>query len=269
MKPSTRERLAKTDWSPIKRALLVPLALVIGVGLIAMVASGKSRVTSTQPSPRTVLYVGDSLSVGKFGELLHGYLSRALGSKNVALYASCGSSPENWLRAEPTFVTPCGYREEAVDRYAVVDSTSRHATPKVEDLIARYHPTTLIVQLGTNWMDRLMIGNPAKEIEIRSRLREFIAATHRAPIQEVIWIMPPDSSHYPRRVQETVAEMLRTAAATDDRIMLIDSRSMTRPYVLGKTGRDGVHYNTQASTDWAEKVIARLQRKSRWATVAY
>jgi hypothetical protein len=156
-----------------------------------------------------------------------------------------------------------------VDRYAVVDSSTHHATPKIEGLIARYRPTTLIVQLGTNWMDKLMLGNPAKEIEIRSHLRRFMAAARRSPVQELIWIMPPDSSHYPRRVQETVAEMLRTAAAGDNRMMLIESRSMTRPYVLGKTGRDGVHYNTQASANWAEKVIARLQRKSRWANVVY
>jgi len=246
--------------------MLLSLTLVASIGLVGMVASGKQRPAGARPEVKTVLYVGDSLSVGKFGELLHNYLSRTLGSKNVALYASCGSSPENWLRGEPTFVTKCGYREVAIDRYAVVDAASHHATPKLEDLIVRYRPTTLIVQLGTNWMDKLMLG---KEMETRSYLRQFLVATHRAPIQEVIWIMPPDSSHYPRRVQETVAEMLRTAAAVDGRVLLIDSRSMTRPYILGKTGRDGVHYNTQASTDWAEKVIARLQRKSRWATVAY
>jgi hypothetical protein len=267
MKLNIPAQLAPIDWWPLKRALFLSLTLVVAVGLIGAVATGKPRASTASAPSRRVLYIGDSLSVGKFGELLHAYLVKAYeGPKNVALYASCGSSPENWLRAEPVFVTPCGYREEAVDRYAVVDSSSHHATPKLEDLVARYRPTTLIVQLGTNWMDKLMIG---KEIEVRSYLRQFIAAAHRTPVQELVWIMPPDSSHYPRRVQETVAEMLRTAAARDSTLILIDSRSMTRPYVPGKTGRDGIHYNTQSSADWALKVIARLQRKSRWATVAY
>lgn len=269
MKPDIREPLARSDWWPLKRAVILSLTLIGGIALVGMVASAKQRLTGSTAPPKCVLYIGDSLSVGKFGELLHGYLARAFGPKNVALYASCGSSPESWLRGEPTFVTKCGYREEAEDRYAVVDSVTRHATPKLEDLIARYRPSILIVQLGTNWMDRLMTGNPSKESEVRGYFHEFVVATRHSPVQEVIWIMPPDSSHYPRRVQELVAEVLRSGVASQNSWTLIESRPMTRPYILGKTGRDGIHYNSQASADWAEKVIARLQRKSRWATVAY
>src|SRR6202008_1232726 len=112
-----------------------------------------------------VLMIGDSLSVGKFGEVFRNHLVSVYGEANVALYASCGSSPEQWLRAEPTFFTRCGYREQTPKQNRLIDFDHGHrpaavATPKLEDLIARYRPTILIVQLGTNWMDRLISGNP-------------------------------------------------------------------------------------------------------------
>src|SRR6478672_4776459 len=49
-------------------------------------------------APR-VLMVGDSLTVGGFGDAMQGYLLGRLGSNNVAVYASCGSSPEHWMRS--------------------------------------------------------------------------------------------------------------------------------------------------------------------------
>jgi hypothetical protein len=59
-----------------------------------------------------VLMVGDSMTVGGFGEAMQDYLLKRFGSGNVALYASCGSSPEHWIRSGPSFVTKCGYREQ-------------------------------------------------------------------------------------------------------------------------------------------------------------
>ena len=35
----------------------------------------------------------------------------------------------------------------------------------------------------------------------------------------------------------------------------------------GKTGGDGIHYNSEASTEWATRVIIRLKRKDRYAGV--
>jgi hypothetical protein len=59
-----------------------------------------------------VLMIGDSLTVGDFGEALQAYLLQRFGSSNVALYGSCGSSPEHWIRSGPEFITKCGYREQ-------------------------------------------------------------------------------------------------------------------------------------------------------------
>ena len=213
--------------------------------------------------------VGDSLSVGKFGEVVGDYLVSVFGAKDVAVYASCGSSPENWLRSEPTFSSKCGYREQTLRRTVVREMTARPVpTPKLEELISIYRPGFVIVQLGTNWMDRLaMRDTPQKEAEFSSILDRFIVATRsqRGISPRVIWIMPPDSSHYSSRVQRTV-EILISAAAKRHNFETINSREMTH-YVPGKSGRDGIHYNSQSSTEWANRVIPRLNRRLRPAIV--
>src|SRR5205823_1255615 len=183
------------------------------------------------------------------------------------VYASCGSSPEQWLRAEPIFYTKCGYREQTPGRYIVVDFDHGRrpramATPKLERLIAEQRPTILIVQLGTNWMDRLMSGDSAKEAEAASYLDRFVAAAHASPgtVRQITWIMPPDSSHFSKRVQGRVEALIRRGSVRDH-FDVIPSRDLTH-YVPGKTGGDGIHYNSEASTEWANRVILRLKRKS-------
>ncbi len=269
MKPNIRDRSARTDWSALQRAVLLPLVLVLAIGFVVMLAQGKPRPGSSPPRPaKNVLYVGDSLSVGKFGEVIRNYLIANFGARNVAVYASCGSSPEHWLRAEPTFFTKCGYREQGPGRDAVVDSATHHATPKLEDLIARHHPSTVIVQLGTNWMDRIAAGDtPQKEAEMSSILDRFTAALRSQSRVKIIWITPPDSSHFNQRVQRVVASLLKNAGSRN-RFDLVDSRDITH-YIPGKTGGDGVHYNSEASTEWANRVIRRLKYRLGWEGMAY
>jgi hypothetical protein len=193
--------------------------------------------------------VGDSLSVGKFGEVLQGHLARKY---PVAAYASCGSSPEHWLSEEPDFITKCGYRqhtEEAdVFRDFVKGRVPRPAlTPKLTKLINRHKPTILIVQLGTNWMDRSLADE-----QMSSYLDQFVHEARRGSVEEIIWIAPPDSSRL-RRTQGKVHALIRRAARRDG-FQVMDSREVTH-YVVGKTGGDGVHYNSEASEAWARKMI--------------
>jgi hypothetical protein len=87
-----------------------------------------------------VLMVGDSMTVGGFGEAMQDYLLRRFGSGNVAVYASCGSSPEHWIRSGPNFVTKCGYREQTPRSSILRDFQNGKQpepaiTPKLEDLV--------------------------------------------------------------------------------------------------------------------------------------
>ncbi len=247
------------------RSIVTLLALALCVGCFLMATNGatvapaKRRSTPPPAGVTRVLMIGDSLSAGAFGEAVQQHLARKFGPQNVAAYASCGSSPEHWLANEPEFYTPCGYRESTPDKPPVFRDfvngkpPRRTLTPKVESLVRRHQPTVVLVQLGTNWMDRNLT-----DAEINNFLDRFIRGARSAAVRQVIWIAPPDSFAL-RKVQGRVHRLLQEGAARDD-YELIDSRRFTH-YVPGKTGGDGVHYNKESLRAWAAKINAALDSR--------
>lgn len=248
----------RKDWSKLLQPLLLPLAFVVGIGSFVLVADGKSK-KPTKPAPDkpppSVLMIGDSLSVGKFGETVQKHIAL---KRRVAAYASCGSSPENWLAAEPDFFTKCGYRQRTSDSDIYLDFVNGRAprqtrTPKLADLVRKHKPTILVVQLGTNWMDRSLT-----EEQMSEYLNRFVDEARRGPVEKIIWIAPPDHSGL-RKVQGKVHQLIRRAA-TRKGFDVIDSRKVTH-YVIGKTGGDGVHYNNESSEAWARSIQRELDAK--------
>jgi lysophospholipase L1-like esterase len=256
MKSSTLNTRIKKDWSPVLQSILLPLAFVVGVASFVFVANGKqtTRAPKAPPeAPPSILMVGDSLSVGKFGEVVQGHLEKKYA---VTAYASCGSSPEHWLREEPNFYTKCGYRQHTANSDVFIDFVNGRAprptlTPKLESLIEKHKPTVVIVQLGTNWMDRSLT-----EPQMESYLHRFIKAARRTPVKKIIWITPPDSYRF-RNVQGKVRQLIRRVAAGDD-VAIVESRTH---YKMGKTGSDGIHYNGEASQEWAQQIQKDLDLK--------
>src|SRR4030095_11329190 len=112
----------KRDWSKLLQPFLLPLAFIVGIGSFILVAQGATKKTKPKSAPDapppSILMIGDSLSVGKFGEAVQMHLAL---KHRVAAYASCGSSPEHWLASEPVFVTKCGYRQRTSDSDVFTD----------------------------------------------------------------------------------------------------------------------------------------------------
>jgi hypothetical protein len=246
------------------RTAFTLLGLLLCVGCFVLATNGTARTTAkraAEPPPSSaaprVLMIGDSLSAGPFGEAVQQHLARKYGPQNVAAYASCGSSPEHWLAAEPAFYTKCGYRESTPDQAPVMRDFVNGKpprptlTPKLEPIVRRYQPTIVVVQLGTNWMDRNL-----SDSEINSFLDRFIAAARGRSVRQIVWIAPPDSSAMTAKAQGRVHRLIQ-AGAKRGRFDVIDSRQLTN-YVPGKTGGDGVHYNSESSRAWAAKVNSRL-----------
>jgi hypothetical protein len=256
MKPNTLSMRIEKAWSTVLQPMLLLLAVPVGVGSFVLVASGKQKsAKAPEGPPPSILMVGDSLSVGKFGEVVQGHLAQKY---PVAAYASCGSSPEHWLSGEPGFITKCGYRQNTADSNVFRDFANGRPprptlTPKLGTLITKHRPTILIVQLGTNWMDRSLT-----DAQMSNYLDRFISEARRGRVQEIIWITPPDSSRL-RKTQGKVHALIRQAARRDG-FQLVDSREVTR-YVVGKTGGDGIHYNSEASEAWARGIQGDLDAK--------
>jgi hypothetical protein len=256
MKPNTLSMRIKKAWPTVLQPMLLLLAVLVGVGSFVLVASGKQKSPKAPDGPPpSILMVGDSLSVGKFGEVVQGHLAQKY---PVAAYASCGSSPEHWLSGEPEFITKCGYRQHTADSDVFRDFANGKPprptlTPKLAKLINKHKPTILIVQLGTNWMDRSLT-----DAQMSNYLDRFISEARHGSVQEIIWITPPDSSRL-RKTQGKVHALIRQAARRDA-FQLVDSREVTR-YVVGKTGGDGIHYNSEASEAWARRIQGDLDSK--------
>jgi hypothetical protein len=231
------------------RSISLSLAVLVVIGSLVLAATVK-KPAMPEPPPR-VLMIGDSLSVGSFGEVLQKHLEDRYGRSSVAAFASCGSSPENWLKDEPVFATKCGYRERTPTSDIYRDRVNGKPppptrTPKIETLIEKYRPTIIIVQQGTNWMDR-----PLSDAQISSILDRFVRAAHRGGGRKLIWIGPPDSWRF-SRVQGRYYRLIQQAVWRGDPV--IDSRRLTH-YQLGKTGGDGIHYNRESGEAWARRVI--------------
>lgn len=248
----------KRDWSKLLQPILLPLAFVVGIGSFILVADGKTKKQSrpiVEAPPPSVLMIGDSLSVGKFGEVVQAHLAL---KRRVAAYASCGSSPEHWLAGEPDFFTKCGYRERTSGSDIYSDFVNGHApratrTPKLADLVRKHKPSILVVQLGTNWMDRNLSDDQMNEY-----LSRLVDEARRGTVEKIVWIAPPDSSRL-RKTQGRIHQIIRRAA-TRKGFDVIDSRNVTH-YVMGKTGGDGIHYNSESSEAWARAIQRELDAK--------
>jgi hypothetical protein len=257
MKSDTLSMRIKKNWETLLQSALLPLAFLVGIASFVLVASGKQKSGKPVPEgpPPSILMVGDSLSVGKFGEVVQGHLAQKY---PVAAYASCGSSPEHWITGEPEFITKCGYRQHTFDSDVFRDFVNGKPprptlTPKLTRLINKYKPTILIVQLGTNWMDRTLTDG-----QMSDYLDRFVREARHGSVQQIIWIAPPDSSRL-RKTQGRVHTVIRQAARRDG-FQVVDSRDFTH-YVAGKTGGDGIHYNSEASEAWARKIQGDLDSK--------
>jgi hypothetical protein len=266
------------------RVEFTKLFLVVGLGILLQSCVGirqteETSIIPTEPpiagapdlarlrSNTPVLMVGDSLTVGDFGEA--GVSFAALREHNVALYASCGSSPEHWIRSGPEFVTKCGYREQTPQATILYDFQNgrrpQHAlTPKLENLVEKYRPKTVVVQLGTNWMDGFVANSRGDQSHYGKIMDHFIAAIRSEPytVNKIIWITPPDSSRYSRETQRDIKDLI-TDAARRNSFEIIDSSRLTH-YVPGISGGDGVHYNSAGAKAWATQVTKELDDIIQW-----
>jgi len=223
----------------------------------------RPRTAVTLSSASKVLMIGDSLTVGPFGDLVEAWLLQALGTERVAVYGACGSSPEHWLASQKDFVAHCGYRETTTQRHILEEYQHGRrphpvSTPKIETLLARFRPQIVIVQLGTNHYDSLQHDGKNSLPQLAAYYESFANALHDPGGSErmVIWITPPDSSKFPKWVEDDVDNLILSTNHRHGFLSFV-SRKYTH-YTLGKTGSDGVHYNEAAAALWSAPVIRML-----------
>jgi lysophospholipase L1-like esterase len=229
-------------------------------------AQGYPSAPDSTPRTRKVLMIGDSLTVGPFGEAMEVYLAKKFGASRTYVYGSSGSSVQHWLKSTPNFVTKSGFREVRPGFRSVRSGAEDPGiTPKVEDLIRSIKPDVIVVQLGTNHFTRFQQEGMGILDGQRRLFLDFARTLFVSDpgVRRVIWITPPDSSRFSPAIEDTVDRMIMEAAAkSGGRIGTVRSKPLIR-YIPGETGSDGVHYSSEAAKAWAARVIEIMERPVR------
>ena len=199
---------------------------------------GLSFFLAAPAAAGTVLFVGDSHSVGPFGWRVDELL-RA-GGHRTATYASCGSIAQWWTTGKPT---PCGYFFR--DLEGRIEKGQKGPTPLFADLLRKVKPDTVIVELGANYA-----GNPSDEFAIKDM--GDLAKTIKDSGAACAWVTKPDS----RKGHDDIPRILElTYKAVSDKCEVFDSTKVTKHPAAGG---DGIHYwfpaGTPIANAWAQAV---------------
>ncbi len=190
----------------------------------------------------TVLFVGDSHSVGPFGWKL-GELLRA-GGQQAASYASCGSIAQWWVTGKPT---PCGYFFR--DLEGKTEKGAKGPTPIFTELLAGVKPDVVVVELGANYANI-----PSDEFAVKDMAD--MARKIKAAGADCYWVTKPDS----RAGHDQIPRILElTNKAVADKCKVFDSTKVTE---YPETGGDGTHYwfkeGLPIANAWAQQVYSWL-----------
>ncbi|MEM9478387.1 MAG: hypothetical protein AAGA58_01855 [Verrucomicrobiota bacterium] len=204
-----------------------------------------------------VLYLGDSMSMGAFGETFDQEMREA--GCDVFTHVAGGATPYYWLSRYSSISSSIGYWEKT----PTAESRKKYirAVPKVEKLVEDYRPDIVVVQTGTNLYATLRSKRRTKEaniLEVETLLQNMAKAATMYGA-DIYWVTPPRSHprRYPYELQEEMASIMKRAVSRYGRVF--DSRSVTEftdPYP--KT--DGIHYGPTEARAWARVVGADFRR---------
>lgn len=187
----------------------------------------------------TVLFIGDSHSVGPFGWAMDQHLRD--GNHEVATYASCGSILKWWATGQKT---PCGYYSR--DLKGIKTQLKIAATPILTKLLADVKPDVVVMEFGGNYT--AMTNNDAIKKDIRDGIKKIKDAGSAC-----FFITNPDTRKH-KEENPRVLKLIKEAVGTD--CPVFESVNVTK---YPATGGDGVHYwNAQGipiAKSWAKKAF--------------
>ena len=197
-------------------------------------------------SASTVLFVGDSHSVGPFGWALDQHFRDA--GHQVATYASCGSIPRWWSTGQKT---PCGFFSRDLKGTKV--QLDQSPTPLMDNLLADLKPDVVVMEFGGNY-----VNTPSDDF-VKNDIRTFIKKIKSTGAQ-CFWITNPDTRKFRSEIPRILG-LIKEAVGND--CPIFESHLVTR---YPETGGDGIHYwntlGTPIAKSWALKAFEAF--KTQW-----
>lgn len=187
----------------------------------------------------TVLFVGDSHSVGPFGWALDQHLRDA--GHTVGTYASCGSIPKWWTTGQKT---TCGYFSRDVK--GTKTQLNQRSTPIMDTLLADIKPDVVIMEFGGNY-----VNLPSDDF-VKKDITSFIAKI-KATGSACFFITNPDTRSNRAQIPRVI-RLIKEAVGDD--CPIFESQLVTQ---YPATGGDGIHYwsaqGTPIAKSWAQKAF--------------
>ena len=180
----------------------------------------------------TVLFVGDSHSVGPFGWALDQNMRDA--GHEVATYASCGSIPKWWTTGQKT---TCGFYSR--DLKGIKTTLNSAPTPIMNTLLADVKPDIVVIEFGGNYLKTPSADYITKDIKAFVKKVKDTGA-------RCMWITQPDSRANRAEIPR-VLKLIKEAVGND--CPIFDSTKVTSY----PAGGDGTHYWSAAGTPIAKK----------------
>jgi hypothetical protein len=228
---------------------LGPLVLAL-----SFIFTHASAFADSQLSENPILYIGDSISYGKFGATIDAALRQL--SSHVTTEASCGSTPSNWLpqtgtNAPPYAKTVCGFWKKFGADPSDEIRMKNYNTPQLLQELSSIHPKLTIVQLGTN------IASKKNPLSTFGSVREMLQDIKNAGSQ-CIWIGPP-SSHTPIIPEKNMTATDEMLAAEATKIGCFYVHTMT--FTTAPPTGDGIHPGPQLAKEWPMKFYRESMRR--------
>lgn len=187
----------------------------------------------------TVLFVGDSHSVGPFGWAFDQHLRDA--GHTVGSYASCGSIFKWWSSGQKT---TCGYLSR--DIKGTKTSLKESPTPLISDLLFDIKPDVVVMEFGGNY-----VKIPSDDFVIND-IKSFIEKV-KISGAKCFYITNPDTRNYREDIPR-LALLIKTAVGED--CPIFESYLVTK---YPEVGGDGIHYwsplGTPLAKNWAKKAF--------------
>jgi hypothetical protein len=213
--------------------------------------SAQSNVLNTQSS---ILYIGDSHTVGFFGQILDKNLREILEFKNLTTIGACGSRPISWYKNSKT---SCGYFEHKKENK--IKLTKNYKIPNLLHLLNELKPEVVIVELGPNlWSDFINENEIKTNHENLKKELQKIVLDIKKTSAKCIWIGQPDSrTKSPKARLKAFSDFIENEVSSY--CHYINSLKFTKyPDQSG----DGYHYTGKTgfklSCIWAKEVLKEI-----------
>jgi hypothetical protein len=223
----------------------------VGLAIFLIACSPAVGAANEAEKPR-VLYLGDSMSIGTFGQTLDTFL-RSSGFDVYTVVAG-GATPYYWLKNYQALPCTIGFWEKSSTTERRVGYV--RSVPKLEDLLIASKPHVVVVQTGINLYATLRSKRRSKEEnvgEVRSLIEQMCDSIARGGAVSY-WVLPPHSheERYSLELQEELADLMRGAVKKYEGAVF-ESQKVTH-FVDPYPATDGIHYGPEEARGWAAKV---------------